>query len=1273
MAIHITGYWDDAGSKTGPFAPGTTTDDTTPKLLGTLTSYTPGDSVFVLRDGITVGLAVITSSTPGGGAAWTYQDSGLVSGKTYSYTAVLFNTKTYIKEYTVNPCAITVNTAGDNSAPTQAVTLQIWDNLAPGTGLVASGSTINDDTPTIKGTLSAALQAGQSVHVYRNGVDIGQHVLVNGTNWQVDDGGMSSGSTYTYTAKVVNQYGQTSQPSNACTITLDTSNAILSPTQTLTLQIWDNLAPGTGLVASGSTINDDTPTIKGTLSAALQAGQSVHVYRNGVDIGQHVLVNGTNWQVDDGGMSSGSTYIYTAKVVNQYGLTSQPSNACTITLDTSNAILSPTQTLTLQVWDDLPPGIGQVVSGSTINDDTPIIKGMLSAVLLAGQSVHVYRNGVDIGVPVRVNGTNWEVEDGGMSSGSTYKYTARVLDRYGQMGLESNACTIKLDTSSNISTVRALMQPAPDDAAQARAGEPLDDPLAAQTVTLQVKDDVAPVTGWVVDGDTTNDDTPTLQGTLSVPLAAGESVHVFRNGEDWGQASVTGTHWTFQDFGLITGNHYTYTAKVMSAAGSGPESDSVTFVFDPIHVTMALQITEIIDDVAQLTGPIPNNGDTNDDAPLLKGTFASALNAGDYLVVVRDGSVELPVAADNVNNAAKTWSYQDSGLTDGAHTYTVRIVNAGGVTVLESDAWTINVDTAAPSAVATISAIENDTGTPGDFITADNTLLVKATVAGTVDAGEKVQISLNNGATWHDATLNGDEYQYDAQGTPLADGAYTFQARVIDAAGNIDPNKITSQAVVIDSTVPAAPVIDEVIDNRLHTLQFATGPIPNGGVTDDLTPTFKGSGAQAGSTVNLYDESGTLVGHTTADANGNWTYTLVLGAQNDRTMDPDDHIFAAKTFTATCVNARGTESDPSAAVTFTVDNEAPRLGVWISDVMDDVGPVQGKVVNVGTRDGSFRSYVGTTDDSAPVIKGMVFVENTPGVQTPAPARDGHGDLVYIFKGSNAGNGLLDSVTVDANGYWSYQDHNLCNGATYYYYVRLVNAAGVGTGQSNPLTLTIDASALLTQPTSIADNAKYYGTSGVDVIALSPTLIGKSAWVHGIGADTTGTTGQTVQHDMVMGGVSNDLVGITGTHFTSVSGGYGTDTLALEGSNLTLDLTALGYRVSGFERFDLNNQVNHANAGVSDPSGQFTALTQGNTLKLSLAEVLLQLDNPYYPIQHVTILGDTTSTVNLTDANWSSNGTQTIDGVSYDLWHNAAQGSNTVADLLIQQGVHVLHI
>jgi alpha-tubulin suppressor-like RCC1 family protein len=82
----------------------------------------------------------------------------------------------------------------------------------------------------------------------------------------------------------------------------------------------------------------------------------------------------------------------------------------------------------------------------------------------------------------------------------------------------------------------------------------------------QVLDDVGTSTGSITLGGTTDDSTPTLSGTISPALAAGETLALFNGSTKLGNANVNGTYWTFTPLELTTGN-YTFSSAVVSTGG----------------------------------------------------------------------------------------------------------------------------------------------------------------------------------------------------------------------------------------------------------------------------------------------------------------------------------------------------------------------------------------------------------------------------------------------------------------------------------------------------------------------------------------------------------------------------------------------------------------------------------------------------------------------------------------------------------------------------------
>src|SRR5262249_27664108 len=78
-------------------------------------------------------------------------------------------------------------------------------------------------------------------------------------------------------------------------------------------------------------------------------------------------------------------------------------------------------------------------------------------------------------------------------------------------------------------------------------------------------------------------------------------------------------------------------------------------------------------------------------------------------------------------------------------TYQARVIDAAA-NVGNTGSQAVTIDTTAPTAAVDITAIADDTGTTGDFVTSDTSLTVSGT-NGALGAGEKVQVSSNGGAT----------------------------------------------------------------------------------------------------------------------------------------------------------------------------------------------------------------------------------------------------------------------------------------------------------------------------------------------------------------------------------------------------------------------------------------------------------------------------------------------------------------------------------------------
>ena len=156
----------------------------------------------------------------------------------------------------------------------------------------------------------------------------------------------------------------------------------------------------------------------------------------------------------------------------------------------------------------------------------------------------------------------------------------------------------------------------------------------------------------------------------------------------------------------------------------------------------------------------------------------------------------------------------------------------------------IAVDTDAPTSTVASITFSADTGSgPTDLVSAEGAQALSGSLNGIFFLGEKVEVSLDNGGTWTDATAAEGGLTWSLPGQTLT-GSNTIKVRVSDAAGNHGPE--LSRNYTIDNTAPTFnPAAGTPADNA--TTASATGAI---------TLSFSEALDPAGSalaTVKLYD------------------------------------------------------------------------------------------------------------------------------------------------------------------------------------------------------------------------------------------------------------------------------------------------------------------------------------------------------------------------------------------------------------------------------------
>ncbi len=863
QTVNIVNITDDVSPFLGPVGHNGTTNDTAPLLSGTLSSLlNAGELLDIIRDSTVIGQAIVT------GLTWSFNDSALSNGTSYNYRAQVRDSSGNL-----GPLANTFTLNIDTLAPAQTVTItDILDDILPSIGNVAHNDSSNDTTPELIGTLSAALATNEVLNILRDGVVIGQ-AIVTGTNWRYTDAGLLDGNSYDYSAQIIDAASNLGTLSNLYTINIDTT----APTQIGNItDIQDNVAPLLGAILNNGFSNDLSPELNGTLTAALAAGEVLNILRDGVIIGQ-ATITGNNWSFDDSALVDGNSYSYTTQVSDAAGNVGPLSTSHTINIDTSN----PPQIISItDINDDIAPYTGSVADGGDSNDLAPEIIGTLSSSLSAGEVVNIYRDGTLLG-QATIASLTWSFNDSGLSDASSYNYTAQIIDLAGNLGGLSNSYNFNTDTTA-----------------------------PTQTVTItDIQDNVAPITGTISNGGISNDNAPVLNGTLNALLSAGEVVNILRFGVVIGQAIVTGTNWSYSDLGLIDGNNYIYHAQVADAAANlAVISTSYTINIDTSSPVQTSNIVSIQDDLAPIISGIANGGITNDTSPLLNGTLSAILAAGEFLNVLRNGTV-----IGQAVIASTSWSFSDSALIDAnTYTYTTQVIDAAGNSGVLSNAYSITIDTTAPSQVVTITDIQDDVApNTGSITSGGSSNDLAPQLIGTLDsglAGSEVINILRDGVIVGQASVSGLNWTFNDIG--LADqSSFTYTAVIVDGAGNTGTVS-NSYNFNTDTVATAAPTLGIVQDN----VGAAQGSLSNGATTDDAKPTVNvllPAGAVAGDTLALYNGA-TLIG----------THTITAGEiiSGTASVEPSGNLTdATHTLSTAIIDAAGNRSPNSASISLTVD------------------------------------------------------------------------------------------------------------------------------------------------------------------------------------------------------------------------------------------------------------------------------------------------------------------------------------------------------------------
>jgi len=494
-------------------------------------------------------------------------------------------------------------------------------------------------------------------------------------------------------------------------------------------------------------------------------------------------------------------------------------------------------------------------------------------------------------------------------------------------------------------------------------------------VITGIRDDVAPVTGNVLNGGSSNDTTLTISGTAeaasTVILSDGATVLTSVIADNTGG-------WTFTTNALSETTH-SFTATATDAAGNVSSPSSVYSVTVDRIAPAIPTLAKVVDDVGPTLGTVPSGGRTNDPTPTVSGTAEPNVT-----VTVFDGATVVNTAVADVTGA---WSLITTTLADGLHSLTaVASDAAGNASGPSTPLYLFTVDTtiATPAITSVVDDVLPVTGAVVNGGSSNDPML---SLSGTAKPSSLVTIDDNSSTL---GVVTADALGFWSFTTPsLADGPHSFTASATDDVGN--QSRSSARFVVALDTSIAPPVITSITDDVLPS----TGIIARDGRTNDATPTIAGR-AEPGSTVTLFDGVVNL-GSVKADIAGAWGITCP-------TLPEGVHSFTA-TATDAAANV-STASTPAYVVTIVL---AAPPSPTILTATDDVLPLTGIVPDGGATNDSRLLVSGTSAASVTV---RILAGNTVLAETTA---DGGGRWSTTIAPLQDGVFSLTAIAIDDVG------------------------------------------------------------------------------------------------------------------------------------------------------------------------------------------------------------------------------------------------------------------
>ena len=726
----------------------------------------------------------------------------------------------------------------------------VSDDVAPVMGILNSGDSSNDKMPTLTGTVDpSGLTDGSVITIYDNGNAIGTAVITD----------PATGS-WSFTPST-----DLSEGNHSLTVALvdpagNKGNA--SPAFDL---ILDTVAPAAGTI----------------------------IFNNLTDSGVQGdgITNDKAFDLSISGQEAGTTVVYQELIGGAWtdltgpNITEASDGEHTYRAKVTDAAGNESTTATISINIDATPPVAGTLAFSNLTDSGVQADGISNDntfdLSISGQeagSTVVYQE-LTGGAWIDLTGPNIT----GASDGE-HTYRAKIIDIAGNESTTANI-SILVDTTA---------------------------PIVTPTIG-SVADDVAPITGTLSSGDSTDDKTPTLTGNVDPSGLADDSlVTIYDNGNVIGTAVITDPAtgaWSFTpSIDLNEGNHSLTVALVDPAGNKGNASPAFDLTIDTTAPSLTittsdttLSANEVVDITFQFSEKVI--GFDQSDIQVLGGSISQLQST--------DGG--LTWTAKFTQSGTEQPSIQVSGTG-----YTDLAGNTGTNATLDGN----NDFHFDPTARDVIGSVALSAGED-----ANNDGVINTAELG-VDGKVNVDISLGADAVVGDVIIiNGESHtltqsEIDAQkvvtAVSVADGSNTIIVTHDDGLGHVD----TAETIVhVDTSAPNSTTTTVTIDNiTADNILNATEASGNVTISGSVAGDYRVGDAV---TVNV---NGTDI-PTTVQTGGAWSISVAgseLVADADKTVNvsvsASDAAGNIGIVTQDKVYTVDTTPPDSSSTTITIDN-----------------------------------------------------------------------------------------------------------------------------------------------------------------------------------------------------------------------------------------------------------------------------------------------------------------------------------------------------------------